>query len=116
MIQNAIAKLKTEIEQSKNNQFVQVVGEFLLDHLNKFPQDAEKIMVIDKTVAKSIDELWRVARGRKVGNSAGMYGEEVMAIVFKYFGIESAVTIPVSAAAPVMKAERPDVTTKKNNG
>ena len=109
MYQKAVSKLKSEIGQSKDKQFVKVVGEFLLDHLNIYPQDAEKIMAVDKTIVKSVDEMWKVAGKIKVNNRAGMTGEEGMAIVFKYFGIETTVDVSVMTAAPAANAHKPEV-------
>jgi hypothetical protein len=95
---DAIAKLKAEIDQNKNNSYVQVVGEFLLSHLDKHPQDAEKILDKDKTIAKSLDEMRNAASKKKVGNCAMFTPAEGFAIVLKYFGIESTVDITVPAA------------------
>ena len=114
MYQQAVQKLRTEIEQGKNKQFVQVVGSFLLGHLEKYPQDANKIMVADKTITKSIDEMWKVATTKKVDNSAGMTGDEGMAIVFKYYGIGTAVDISVMSAAPTENIQKEIATPKKS--
>jgi len=95
---DAITKLKTEIEQNKSNSYVQVVGEFLLGHLDKHPQDAEKILAKDKTIANSLDEMRKAASKKKIGNCAMFTPAEGFAIVLKYFGIESTVDITVPAA------------------
>ena len=99
---DAITKLKTEIEQNKSNSYVQVVGEFLLDHLDKHPKDAEKILAKDKTIAKSLDEMRKAASKKKVGNCAMFTPAEGFAIVLKYFGIESAVPAAVVDPKPIV--------------
>lgn len=98
MHKEAVLKLRNEIEQSKNNPYVQVVGSFLLDHLEHNPQDAEKIMTVDKTTTKSLDEMQKAAAKKKVGICAVLTDQEGFGIVLKYFGIDSAVNIPVPAA------------------
>ena len=99
MIEKAIEKIQSEIDENKNNPYVHVVGGFLINHLDKSPQDAEKIMAQDKTLIKSLDEMRNAASKKKVGNCAVLTDQEAFSIVFKYYGIESAVTIPVPATA-----------------
>lgn len=111
MYQEAVLKLKAEIEGNKNNPYVQVVGNFLLGHLEQNRQDAEKIMTTDQTISKSLDAMRKMAETKKVGNCAMFTPEEGFAIVLKYFGIESAVTIPVPVAATTQKT----VTTPKKS-
>lgn len=113
MYSNAVAKLKTEIEQSKNNSYIQVVGEFLLSHLEKYPQDAEKVISADKTIVKSLDEMRKAAEKKKVGNCAVITPTEGFAIILKYFGIDSAgKEIQSSAAVPTVNVQKPVVTPK----
>ena len=57
MYQDAVSKLNAEIEKNKNNPYIQVVGQYLLQHIASNPGDAEKIMNKDKTVAKSLEEM-----------------------------------------------------------
>jgi len=111
MYQQAVEKLKAEMESSKKNSYVQVVGGFLLSHLDKNNQDADKFMVQDKTIAKSLDEMRKEASKKKVDNCAMFTPEEGFAIVLKYFGIGSAVTIPAPVAATIQK---PVTTPKKS--
>jgi len=101
--QEAVLKLKNEIEQSKNNPYVQVVGSFLLSHLESNHQDAEKIMTADKTITKSLDEMQKAAAKKKVGNCAVLTDQEGFAVVLQYFGIGSAVTILAPVAAPIVE-------------
>lgn len=94
----AIAKLQSEMDGNKNNHYIQVVGAFLLRHLEANPQDADKIMTADKSIAKSLDIMKEEARKKQSGGVAVLSDAEGFAIVLRYFGIESS---PAAAAAPV---------------
>jgi len=100
-VQRALDKLKAEMDSSKNP-YVQVVGAFLVQHLGKNHQDAEKILVADKTIAKSLDAMKTEASKKKVGNCAVLTDAEGFGVVLKYFGIEAAADVQVPAA-PVPK-------------
>jgi len=115
VLEQAIAKVRTEMTGNNANSYIQVVGGFLLDHLDKKPQDAGKILATDKTVAKSLDEMRKAAGKKKVGNMAMFTPQEGFAIVLKYFGIDAVVEMqrplvpdPVPAPAPVVK-RKPDI-------
>ncbi|MHB1167053.1 MAG: hypothetical protein ACYC4E_00155 [Carboxydocellales bacterium] len=105
MIENAITKLKTEIEQSKNNPYIQIVGGFLLQHLDANPQDAEKIMAADKTISKSLDAMKKEAQKKKVGNCAVLTDQEGFSAVLKYFGIDGIIPATVTTPKPVVEAQ-----------
>lgn len=92
MLIEAIKKLKTEIVNSKNDPYIQVVGEFLISQIKNDPSNAEKIMQEGKTIEKSFEEMRKVAVKRKVGNRAVLTDQEGFSIVLKYFGIESTIT------------------------
>jgi hypothetical protein len=102
-MQKAIAKVKAEMEK-ENNPYVKVVGQFLLQHLDKNPSDAEKIIITEKTILKSLDEMRKAAEKKKVGNCAVLTDEEGFTIVLKYYGIDGkpvAFESPVVAPVPV---------------
>lgn len=106
MLQEAINKLKTEMDQNKKNSYVQVVGGFLLQHLDNNPGAAENILVEDKSITKSLAEMKKEAEKKKVGNCAVITDQEGFTVVLKYFGIKG--TVPaapsVVAAAPAPPA------------
>jgi hypothetical protein len=85
----AIEKIKSEMTKNNTNSYIQAVGGFLLQHLESNPQDAEKILVADKTVGKSLDEMRKAAQKKKVGSCAVLTDQEGFAIVLKYFGIDT---------------------------
>ena len=106
MLEQAIAKVRDEMTQNNANSYAQVVGGFLLDHLDKQPQDAEKILRADKTIPKSLEEMWKVAKNKQVKNCAMFTPQEGFIIVLKYFGIDAVVDLQrplVPAPAPVVK-------------
>ena len=104
MPSKAIEKLQSEMTQNKADIYIHVVGGFLLQHLAENPQDAEKILTVDKTIGKSLDEMKREAGKKKVGSCAVLTDKEGFAIVLKYFGIT---TTPKTArvAAPIARAD-----------
>jgi excinuclease UvrABC nuclease subunit len=99
-MQEVVSKIKAEMEKEKNP-YVQVVGGFLLQHLDKNPHDAEKILVQDKTIQKSLEAMKKEAEKKKVGNCAVLTDAEGFAVVLKYFGIDGQVVVP---EAPVPMA------------
>jgi hypothetical protein len=111
MFEKAIEKLDSEMGLNQSNSYIQVVGDFLLCHLNDNPDDAEKILAKDKTIAKSLEEMRKAASKKKVNNCAMFTPTEGFAIVLKYFGIESAVPAavvdpkPAVIPAPKLKTE-----------
>ena len=109
MLQNAISKLKSEMNQNADNSYIQVVGEFLLNHLKANPESAEKIMAPDKTIGKSLDEMRKVAEKKKVGNCAVLTDAEGFAVVLKYFGIEPLGNVPAASPKPAAPAVDFDV-------
>jgi hypothetical protein len=98
MLKDAISKLKAEMSQGTNKTYtyIQVVGRFLLQHLEANPESAGKILAADKTIGKSLDEMRKVAEENKVGTCAVLTDAEGFAVVLKYFEIESPISGPVS--------------------
>lgn len=87
MLTEAIKKIQDEIEKNKN-EFTEVVGAFLVQHLKENEADSEKILRVDKTIANSFKEIEKVAKTKRKGNSALIGPKEGFEIVMKYFGIE----------------------------
>jgi hypothetical protein len=100
MLQQAISKLRSEMTQNNANAYIQVVGDFLLQHLEQNPQDAEKILSKDKCIAKSLDEMRKVAGKKKIGNCAVLTDQEGFSVVLKYFNIKGRSAAPVNSIAP----------------
>jgi hypothetical protein len=85
---NAIQKLQAEITASNNDAYTKVIGEYLILHLGKNHQDADKILAADKTIAKSIDAMATAAKAKQKNGRAMLTDPEAYAIVLNYFGID----------------------------
>lgn len=107
MLDQAIQKIKTEMDSNKDG-YTQAVGGFLLQHLETNPAAAEKIMAEGKTIKGSLDEMRKAAEKQKVGNCAVLTDAEGFAVVLKYYGIEgkaqAATSAPPAAPAPDRKS------------
>lgn len=113
MKSQAIDKIKAEMKKDKNP-YVQVIGQFLLQHVESDPRSAEKIMAKDKTIIKSLAAMQIEAQKKKVGNCAVLTDQEGFAIVLKYFGIDG----PVETSKPVKqehKEQRAEPAPTKSN-
>lgn len=99
----AVAKIKAEMEQNKDNAYIQVVGNFVLQHISDNPAAAEQIVTEGKTLKGSLDAMRKVAEGKKVGNMAVLTPEEGYKAVLEYFGIEA------EAIAPAPRPQAPKV-------
>ena len=93
MLNKAIEKLKTEMDSNKNNSYIKVVGEFLLQHLQDNPSNAEKVVQVGKTIGQSLNEMKKAAEKKKVGNCAVLTDQEGFKVVLEYFGINAAVSV-----------------------
>ncbi|MED5017909.1 Cas9 inhibitor AcrIIA9 family protein [Paenibacillus chibensis] len=101
-MQEAITKLQSEIEKNKTNPYIQVVGEFLIKHVQANPANAEKILDADKTIGNSLEAMKKEAQKKQVNGMAMLTDEEGFAIVLKYFGFEG------TAIPGVGSSEQPD--------
>lgn len=108
MLDKAIKKIKDEMAKDKNP-YVNVIGEFLLNHLNINPGAAEKILDDKKSIIKSLDEMKNAAEKKKVGNCAVLTDQEGFEIVLKYYGIESS----ESKGVPIAQEVKEKVEVKK---
>lgn len=117
MLEKAIEKLKTEIDSSKNNSNIKVIGEFLLRQLKIDNTSAEKVLQDGKTIKGSIGEMSKVARTKAVDGCGMLTDQEGFEIVFKYFDIKftplTVIPIPIEItkvpAAPVVQIEKPGI-------
>ncbi|WP_188068626.1 Cas9 inhibitor AcrIIA9 family protein [Brevibacillus brevis] len=101
---DAIAKIKAEIDGNKSNPYIKVIGDFLIQHVEANPDQAEKVMAADKTIGKSLEAMKNEAKKKQQSGMAMLTDAEGFAIVLKYFGVKGA---PVSAPAPVPPATKP---------
>lgn len=86
--EKAVEKIKSEMDKDKDNTYVQVVGEYLLQRLSIEPELADKILNKNKTILKSLDAMKAVASKKKTGNFAMLTPQEGYDVVIKYFSKE----------------------------
>lgn len=108
MFNKAIEKINKEMVQNNGNNYIQVVGSFLLQHLESNPNSAGKILTEGKTIGNSLNEMRNVAEKKKVGNCAVLTDQEGFEVVLNYFGIggkpiEVGATKIIQEAKPVVK-------------
>lgn len=113
MLDKAIIKLKAEMDQNKTNSYIQVVGDFIIQYVKENQEVAEKILVEEKTILKSLNEMKKAAEKKKVGNCAVLSDQEGFKIVLQYFGIEADPTITQTPLEP--KVEIPEIKHKNND-
>ena len=86
MVEQAIAKIRAEMNAMPDNTYIQVVGHFVVLHLQAHPEDADKVLVQDKTIAKSLDTMRTEAQRKSRGGVAVLTDEEGFTAVLRYFG------------------------------
>lgn len=101
MLEQAKSKLRAEMVGAKDNDYVQFVGQYLLDHIEAHPGDAEKVMTKEKTIAKSLEAMRKVAEKKRKGNVAMLTPQEGFAVVFEYYGIKLPGAIGTTVVTPV---------------
>jgi PcfK-like protein len=113
MLNEAVEKIKSEMTKNNNNPYIHVVGNFMLEHLQEHPEDAEKVLTKDKTIVKSMDEVRKAAEKKKVGNMAVLTDQEGFKIVLGYFGIKDITVGPAARKiTPVMAPMEDDFDVK----
>ena len=98
-MEKAIEKLKTEMDQNKDNAYIQCVGEYLIEYVNRNPDKAAAFLTDDKTIAGSLQEMKETARKQAKNGCAVLTDEEGYKAVFKYFGIDSLESAPAVTQA-----------------
>lgn len=97
-MEQAVKKLQDEITGSQNNPYIQVIGNFLIQHVQANPECVEKIMEKGKSISKSLEAMKNEARKKQSNGMAMLTDAEGYAIVLKYFGIDGQ---PVQAAQTI---------------
>ena len=85
MLDQAIAKLQAEMAANLNQPYVQIVGNYLLAHLEENPEHAESLAADDKSIMDSLNVMQRYASAKKVGNVAVLTDAQGFGIVLQYF-------------------------------
>lgn len=112
-MEQAVKKLQDEITGSQNNPYIQVIGNFLIQHVQANPECVEKIMEKGKSISKSLEAMKNEALKKQSNGMAMLTDAEGYAIVLKYFGIDgnpvpmNAIGSPgKSTSTPQMQFER----------
>lgn len=97
MLKKAKEKLQAEMKANAGNSYIQYVGKFLLNHIDKNPEDAEKLTNDEKSIGKSLEAMRKVAQKKKNGNVAMLTPEEGLTVVLSYYGVKNHVELPTPA-------------------
>ena len=97
MLNDAINKLRTEMEEKQDNGYVQYVGNFLIERLAKHPEEADKVILEEKTILGSLEAMKAEASKVKQNNMAMFTPDEGFKIVMRYFGLEESRPIEVAS-------------------
>lgn len=95
----ALEKLDNEIEKEKNT-VIQVIGNFMVQHITDYPEEAELILAEGKSLKGAYEAMRKAAEKVKVGNCAVLSDDEGFRIVKEYFGIGNE---PVLSKEPVVR-------------
>lgn len=107
-MKEAIDKINQEMEENKDNPYIQYIGQYLLDYIEKNPQHSENITKEDKSIAGSLKFMNEKAKKIQKNGMAMFSQEEGFAIVLEYFGI-----IEEPRVVPVLSVVRQNNTKKK---
>lgn len=81
----AVDKLKKEMDNSKNNKYVEVIGKFLIGHIEQNEAFAEHILKASKSIKGSLNAMKQEAQKQQQGGMVVLTDEEGFAIVVSYF-------------------------------
>ncbi len=105
----AIEKLQTEMNEHKDDAYVQTIGQFLIQQIEKVESAAEAILATDKTIKNSLEAMKTEAKKKAVNGFAMFTPDEGFVLVLKYFDIKiEKIEIP-EVKVPVKKSSRFDV-------
>ncbi len=85
---SAMDKIRDEMAKSQDN-YTQVVGEYLTGYLLQHPEAEEKLLDSGKSVKGSLETVRKEAEKVKNGNMAVLDDRTVFGIVLGYFGLKS---------------------------
>lgn len=113
MLNQAIKKLETEMNASKANAYIQLVGSHLISAVRQDESIAANLINHDKTIEGSLSHMRKVAEKSKVGNMAVLTPEQGFKAVMEYFDIKGAVPVIVattpSASTQEIKSSHTDI-------
>lgn len=101
---SAMDKLRDEMAKNDDN-YVQVVGEYLTEYLLQHPEAEEAMLNKAKSIKGSLDAVRKEAQKVKQGNVAVLDDRTVFGIVLGYFGLKSDPDVLKKAEDVPKKAE-----------
>lgn len=99
----AIEKIENEMNQNNSNSYVQEIGKFILQEIEKNPISFEGILKKDKSIIGSLEVMKNEARKNAVGGFAMFTANEGFTIVMNYFEMNLAEIIPPEIKIPTVK-------------
>ncbi len=87
-MENAIDKLKKEMESNPDNSYVQYVGQYLIDRVKTSTSVAERILADGKTIMGSLDHMRKIASKVKNNKVAVLTPDEGLKAVEDYYEIQ----------------------------
>lgn len=99
MINQAIEKIKAEMEENKNP-YTEIIGNYVIQQIQVNPQVAEAIINEEKTLAESLEQMRKEALKVKQGDIAILTDEQAFKIIRDYFGFENVQQNIYSSAEP----------------
>lgn len=88
MLNEAIGKITKEMEKNKSNQYVQYVGQYLLDNIKE--SNSENILKEGKTIIGSMKHMESMAKKQTEGNVAILTPDQGFKAVMDYYEIKDA--------------------------
>ena len=88
MINQAIEKIKAEMEENKNP-YTEIIGNYVIQQIQVNPQVAEAIINEEKTLAGSLEQMRNEVLKVKQGNVAVLTDEQGFKIIRDYFEFEN---------------------------
>lgn len=89
MIEEAIKKIEEEISKNKNDEVLQIVGDYVLKNIEVNREGAKDIAEGKKSIKDAIKEMEKVAKAKAVNGCGALTDTEGFAIVRKYFNFEA---------------------------
>lgn len=91
-MEKAIEKLQKEMKTSKEP-YVQLIGQYLIDHVRENQADAVHVLDEKKSIAGSLEHMKNMAKKKQKNGYAIFTPDEGFAIILEYYGIETRKTV-----------------------
>lgn len=88
MNMQAIQKINTEMQKDPTNQYMEIVGQYIIDRCTS-DTDGALVAKEGKTLAGAMGAVMERAKKAKHGNYAVLLPEQVFAAVDAYFGMQT---------------------------